>query len=466
MYKEYRPYRTFLILTDMLLTLMLFALAVELRPILPGRIVESAAVYRIPAVYLTVPCLWCLLFGMTGVYALANIPVFSKQLGRFTVSYLLAILVFGGFLYFTYREMSRMVVLYFSVGNFFVLLVTRYGLTRYLGRALKGVRRSNVLMVGSDQNAINLATTILEDHGSIYEVVGFADNDWSFQGPLPAPFVGQVDEVPRLVQEYDVHLVVIALPESRSQLTDKLIRDLDLLPVRVYLSHDLGMLALLRSEVENFGNSLVIGIREPIIQGPERMVKRIFDLTVATLMLMATWPLFLMIWVAVRLDSPGPAIHRAERVGENGKLFQMLKFRSMIVGAEDLQDQVATEHEEGPLIYKSEEDSRVTRVGKFLRRTSLDELPQLINVFKGEMSLVGPRPEQPFIAREYDHWQRERLAVPPGMTGWWQISGRSYLPMHLNVHLDLYYVKNYSLFLDIKILLRTIVVVLQGKGAY
>jgi exopolysaccharide biosynthesis polyprenyl glycosylphosphotransferase len=223
---------------------------------------------------------------------------------------------------------------------------------------------------------------------------------------------------------------------------------------------------LLRSEVERFGRSLVIGLREPVIKGAPRLVKRVFDFTASLLLLIVTSPLLAMIWIAIKLDSSGPGIYRSERVGENGSLFEMLKFRSMAMGADKLRDQSMSTDEEGRPIYKLKGDPRVTRVGRFLRRTSLDELPQLLNVLKGEMSMVGPRPEQPFIAENYDVWERERLAVPPGITGWWQVSGRSDLPLHLNFCLDLYYVTNYSLFLDLKILLKTVVVVLRRQGAY
>jgi lipopolysaccharide/colanic/teichoic acid biosynthesis glycosyltransferase len=174
----------------------------------------------------------------------------------------------------------------------------------------------------------------------------------------------------------------------------------------------------------------------------------------------------ILIWVAVKLDSPGPGLFSSERVGENGSIFRMYKFRTMHVGAADLVEEVATRDEQGRPIFKVRNDPRVTRVGRVLRRTSLDELPQLYNVLKGEMSLVGPRPEQPFITVLYDHWQWQRLSVPPGVTGWWQVSGRSDLPMHQNTQYDVYYVKNYSLLLDLKILFRTLGVVIRGKGAY
>jgi lipopolysaccharide/colanic/teichoic acid biosynthesis glycosyltransferase len=170
--------------------------------------------------------------------------------------------------------------------------------------------------------------------------------------------------------------------------------------------------------------------------------------------------------LAVWLDDPGPVFFRQTRVGENGRLFKMYKFRTMVVGAEKMQSQVGKEDLQGRSIHKTPDDPRVTRVGRFLRRTSLDELPQIFNVLKGNMSLVGPRPELPFLVAKYERWQRTRFMVPQGITGWWQVNGRSDRPMHLNTEDDLYYIQNYSLLFDLRILVMTIWVALRGQGAY
>jgi len=144
----------------------------------------------------------------------------------------------------------------------------------------------------------------------------------------------------------------------------------------------------------------------------------------------------------------------------------MVKFRTMVAGADRQLGQVARQDENGQTVYKRRDDPRVTRVGRLLRRASLDELPQIFNVLRGEMSLVGPRPEMPELVERYDLWQRRRFAVPQGVTGWWQINGRSDKPMHLHTDEDLYYVQNYSLWLDLQILARTVWTVVRGKGAF
>jgi lipopolysaccharide/colanic/teichoic acid biosynthesis glycosyltransferase len=168
----------------------------------------------------------------------------------------------------------------------------------------------------------------------------------------------------------------------------------------------------------------------------------------------------------IMLEDGRPVLFTQMRVGENGRLFGMLKFRTMVKNAEQLQSQVEKRDADGNLIHKSKDDPRVTRVGRFLRRFSLDELPQLFNILRGDMSLVGPRPEMPYLVEKYQPWQRKRFAVPPGLTGWWQVNGRSDRPMHLNTEDDLYYINNYSLLLDIQILIKTVWIVLVGRGAY
>jgi lipopolysaccharide/colanic/teichoic acid biosynthesis glycosyltransferase len=196
------------------------------------------------------------------------------------------------------------------------------------------------------------------------------------------------------------------------------------------------------------------------------MVKRVFDIFFGLFALILSLPFMALSAVLIFLEDGRPIIFRQERVGKNGHLFEMLKFRTMVKGAEQLQSRVEKRDLDGNLIHKMKNDPRVTRVGRLLRRFSFDELPQLFNVLAGTMSLVGPRPEMPYLVNNYEPWQRQRFVVPPGMTGWWQVTGRSNKPMHLHTEDDLYYIQHYSIWLDLEIIVRTIWVVLIGKGAY
>jgi exopolysaccharide biosynthesis polyprenyl glycosylphosphotransferase len=234
----------------------------------------------------------------------------------------------------------------------------------------------------------------------------------------------------------------------------------------VWVMLDYYSLTLHRSQVEDFAGVPMLDLRAPALSEYQRILKRAFDILVILLVTPFALPVLGLVSLAIWLDDRGPVFYNAERMGENGRIFCMHKFRTMLVGAEKQLASVQKVASNGDVLHKQPDDPRITRVGRFLRRASLDELPQLFNVFKGQMSLVGPRPELPCLVENYDLWQRKRFAVPQGMTGWWQINGRSDRPMHLHTEDDLYYVQHYSLWLDLQILLKTVWVVLRGKGAY
>jgi exopolysaccharide biosynthesis polyprenyl glycosylphosphotransferase len=196
------------------------------------------------------------------------------------------------------------------------------------------------------------------------------------------------------------------------------------------------------------------------------VAKRLFDVLVAGTMVIVASPVMALVAIMVKLDSPGPVFFKQERVGIEGARFGMLKFRSMVVDAEDQLAEVSQHNEGAGVLFKMKKDPRVTRVGVVLRKFSLDELPQLFNILGGSMSLVGPRPPLPSEVEAYEHDVRRRLLVKPGLTGLWQVSGRSNLSWQDSVRLDLYYVENWSLAGDLIILLRTVRAVFRSTGAY
>jgi exopolysaccharide biosynthesis polyprenyl glycosylphosphotransferase len=210
----------------------------------------------------------------------------------------------------------------------------------------------------------------------------------------------------------------------------------------------------------------LLEVSYPQLDNTQRAVKRVLDVAISLLVVVFLSPLFLAVALAIRLDSSGPIIFRQERVGADGKVFTFYKFRSMCEGAERRQEELEPLNEaEGP-VFKIRNDPRVTLVGRYLRRWSLDELPQLVNVFKGEMSLVGPRPLPIRDFQRMEEVYNRRLGAVPGMTGYWQISGRSNLPFEEMVKLDLYYIENWSLSFDVRIISKTLRIVLSHKGAY
>jgi lipopolysaccharide/colanic/teichoic acid biosynthesis glycosyltransferase len=188
---------------------------------------------------------------------------------------------------------------------------------------------------------------------------------------------------------------------------------------------------------------------------PQRAVKRAVDVVIAAGALLLVLPVMLLIAVAIKLESRGPVFYQQRRVGEGGRIFKMLRFRSMVINAESLQ--VTLMHNRSSLAVRKQNDGAlVTHVGALLRAMHLDELPQLLNVLRGDMSLVGPRPEVPWLVERYEEWERERLTMPQGITGWWQVAGATNKASERSVQDDLHYVRNYSLWLDLKIMLMTI----------
>ena len=210
----------------------------------------------------------------------------------------------------------------------------------------------------------------------------------------------------------------------------------------------------------------LLHVDRPQYRGAVKVGKLALDLIAAGLGLLVLWPFFILVAVLIKLDSRGPVFYRAERIGLNGVPFAMLKFRSMVVSAEKRRLALVGQNEGAGPLFKMRHDPRVTRVGRWLRRLSIDELPQLINVIRGEMSLVGPRPPLRSEVATYSGEVHRRLLVKPGITGLWQVSGRSNLPWEESVRLDLYYVENWSLIQDLLIVWRTIGAVFKGTGAY
>jgi exopolysaccharide biosynthesis polyprenyl glycosylphosphotransferase len=281
------------------------------------------------------------------------------------------------------------------------------------------------------------------------------------------PILGTLDDAQAVIERYAIDEIIITLPLESHPQTVFLVRQLQAAPVHIRLVPDFLDFAVMRSSVDYLEGLPVVGLRVPALSDEARIAKRLFDIIVSILLLIILSPFMGVIALLIKRDSPGSVIYRAERVGENGRIFQMYKFRTMVQDADMRWAEVVVRRPDGKLAFKQPDDPRITAIGRWLRRTSLDELPQLFNVLQGNMSLVGPRPELPVVVREeYEPWQWSRFTVPQGMTGWWQINRRGYEHQHLCTADDLYYIQNYSLLLDFQILARTLLVVLTGQGAY
>jgi exopolysaccharide biosynthesis polyprenyl glycosylphosphotransferase len=260
--------------------------------------------------------------------------------------------------------------------------------------------------------------------------------------------------------------VIITLPWTYHRTIMGLVRSCQAAGVRARVVPDLFQLSLSRVDFDDMGGIPLMGLKRTSIPRAGRLIKRALDISFALVALVVFAPVLGLIALLIRLDSPGPAVFSQRRVGEGGRPFDILKFRSMRVGAEDQQAQLQDLNQATGPVFKIKSDPRITRMGRLLRRSSLDEWAQFVNVLRGEMSVVGPRPGLPSEVAQYQPWQRQRLEVPPGITGLWQVSGRSDLTFDEMCLLDVYYIENWSLGMDLTIMLRTVPRVLFADGAY
>lgn len=407
---------------------------------------------------------WGIAFHITGVHQPRTIPD-RKAWRTILMADLLGTGVFLSLLFFLkVTDFSRVLVAY-AVALAMAFHLARHMATRLLLSRVLRPFAQKILLVGEGEMGTRLVERITENQWGMKIVGGIAPH-----GPLEGlPRLGKLIDLPDIVKRHGIDVVIIALPASRHELVGELVMRLQSLPVRIDVVPDLLNLTLSRAAVEDFFGLPLVGLREPPIDLWGRILKRAFDFCAAALGILLASPAMLAVMAAIRIYDGGPVFFRQRRVGENGRTFDMLKFRSMVVDAESRLKALGIDREkldkENP-VFKLKNDPRITPVGRFIRRWSLDELPQLINVLKGDMSLVGPRPEDAKVVARYSFYLRKRLAVKPGLTGPMQVNGRGDLPMQRRLSLELDYIDHWSVWTDLKIILLTVPAVLSGKGAY
>lgn len=418
-----------------------------------------------PLLFILFPLLWVIIFASLSIYDGRRFLRAADELAALFLSTFIASISTAGILYFSYRDVSRALFIVFIITTFLLCLLWRM-LARLYFRSRRETSRISrrVLVVGCGPLGQAVARQIQSSLSENLLFTGFVDD--GYQGsPLRASLGGLAD-LKELIAEHRITDVVIALPHSAYYRMGEIVACLGDLPVGVWIALGFFDLALYRTDIEDFAGIPMLDLRASAIDDYQRLIKRAFDLVFVLFTLIPALPLMTVSALMIFVEDGAPVFFRQKRVGENGRLFEMIKFRTMIKNAEQLQAQVEKRDAEGNMIHKFRKDPRITRVGRILRRLSLDELPQLFNILTGTMSIVGPRPEMPYLVERYQPWQRKRFAVPPGLTGWWQVNGRSDKPMHLHTEDDLYYIQNYSIWLDLQIIVRTIWVVLIGKGSY
>jgi len=368
------------------------------------------------------------------------------------------------------QYVSRAVVAMFAAMNVFALAAVRLVIARYFWKSMQdGASHLKVLIIGTGNRARRVSRELRSNPGWGVTVVGHLDLDRALVGtPVgrSSKVLGVVEDIEEILKNNVVDEVILAVPRAMLSDVEKIASACEEEGVRFRILADVFNVSVARIELVEFGGLPLLTLYPVAQEEWKLIVKRIVDLAITMLFLPPVLILTALIAAAIRIDSRGPVFFIQERVGMNKRRFPMYKFRTMFTGSEKMQKELDEKNEaEGP-IFKIANDPRITRVGKFLRRMSLDELPQVFNVVRGEMSLVGPRPMSVRDVDLFDRGiQRKRFSVKPGITCLWQVSGRSLLPFSKWLELDLLYISNWSLGLDFKILLKTIPAVLRGTGA-
>lgn len=339
-------------------------------------------------------------------------------------------------------------------------------LFKVLRRQGKGLK--NVIIVGTDDIARGFCRAIKGNVDIEYRPIGFIYN-----GTMPEhnqfegfPVLGGVDDLPKVIRGHIVNEVILTSMEMDNEKVAQLVKICERFDIQFSMIPGFFEILTRQMTVQEVADVPIFQLEERIFQRWGRLVKRGIDVVFSSIIILLCGPFWLLVAIAIRIESQGPIFFKHERVGKGEKVFAMFKFRSMYDDAEARRRELEELYKSDDALLRVVEDKRVTVFGRFLRRYSIDELPQLINVIRGEMSLVGPRPHMPSEVARYKEWHRRKFDVLPGMTGLTQVSGRKDLSLDEMVRRDIYYIENWSPLLDLQILLRTIPAVLTGKGAY
>lgn len=409
------------------------------------------------------------IFAIRGLYSIRLTGTWFRQVWSIISSATLGLgFVIAYYFVFQPTGSSRLIVLFTWAIVIVLLCASRLIVSGVMGLLYRiGLGETRMLVVGSGRLGKMIMQHIAASPNLGYSIIGFLHD----MNEPPADFgrfkmLGTLDDLGMVIRSMQVDEVIIALPSHMHQHAVRSVKMCERLGTSFKLIPDLYELSLSRIDMEAIEGIPLIGIKQVSLNTGQRLITRLVDIGVSVLILVLGSPLWLTIALIVGVTSRGPIVYKQTRIGLNGQPFKIFKFRSMYQDADQRLALLWQRNEASGPLFKMKDDPRRTPIGKFLRSTSLDEIPNLFNIIRGEMSLVGPRPPLPSEVAQYEDWQKSRLAIKPGLTGLWQVRGRSDLSFDEGVLMDLYYIENWSMRLYFQILLRTIPAVLFRRGAY
>ncbi len=466
--EKFKMVRWGLYVSNILLTIVSFHLAYLIRMIMLARKdVVVLPIERYSFLLLIVIPVWSVLLYYFGMYKSQRLKNISSIVWSITKVVVLGILVLNAVLFTIKIDfISRLFLAVFGISNILILSLWHTTVRLIVGYARKrDYNYRNILLVGTGKRAKELIK-IVEGHKTWgLKLVGVIGDKMTSGTLCGYPVLGTIKDIPEIIHMHPVDEVMFCLPKSRlDELEDLfLLLEDEGINTRVAMNFFPNVVAKVQFEELHgvpFLTFTTVPASELLL-----FLKRVIDVIVSSLLLILLSPLLLVTACAIKMMSPGSILFNQERVGFHGRKFTMYKFRSMSEDAEEKKKDLINSNEmDGPM-FKVKNDPRITSVGKFIRRLSIDELPQLWNVLTGDMSIVGPRPSLPSEVEQYERWQRRRLSVKPGLTCLWQVSGRNDIKFTEWMKLDLQYIDSWSLALDFKIFLKTIPAVIIGKGA-
>jgi exopolysaccharide biosynthesis polyprenyl glycosylphosphotransferase len=415
---------------------------------------------------------WHAFFQFLGVYDTRNIGLKSQEfldVLKVSSTATFVLLVFSNIFWLTFAD--KLFIITFWIGSSIAVLIARNIYKYSLAKSrTTSDKITQILIVGTNKRALKFTQKIIKSPSLSYNVVGFIDDWWTGLDNFDKDqfnLIGKIDDLKQILKKQVIDEVAICLPiKTYYEKINILINLCEEQGVLVRFTVDFFDLKISQTFIDYLDSTTpILTLHAVPVNRPQLVIKRLIDIIFSIIILIIISPLFPLIAILIKIDDNGPIFFTQERVGLNKRLFKLIKFRTMVINAEELKKSIENENEVSGPVFKIKKDPRLTRIGKFLRRTSLDELPQFINVLKGEMSLVGPRPPIMSEVVQYEWKNRRRLSMQPGITCIWQVSGRSNIPFDKWMELDLEYIDNWSLYTDFEILLKTIPAVIRGSGA-